>query len=102
MVNLILQGVPPLHSEAILDLQQIALSTLADKTVLQHINTELVEKQKRQRCGKEKTSFRKARVLSVEEALEKLQQKEQKEQEEAAQKKRHGALQGVIMFTKKV
>jgi len=48
------------------------------------MNIELVEKQKRQRCGKEKTSYGKARVLSVEEALEKLQQKEQKEQEEAA------------------
>jgi hypothetical protein len=61
-----------------------------------------MEKQKRQRYSKEKTLYRKARVLSVEEALKKLQQKEQKEQEEAAQKERRGALRGVITFAKKV
>ena len=66
------------------------------------MNTELVEKQKRQRRSKEKTSYRKTQVLSVEEALKKLQQKEQKEQEEAAQKERCGDLRGVIMPAKKV
>jgi len=63
---------------------------------------ELIEKQKRQRKAQGKTSYGKARVLSVREALQKNQEREQKEQVEAAQKERRIALQGVIGFAKKV
>ena len=56
------------------------------------MNTEFIEKQKRQRQGKEKTSYSKARVLTVQEALQKNQEREEKEQEEAAQKERRMAL----------
>jgi len=45
---------------------------------------ELIEKQKRQRGAQGKTSYSKARVLSVREALQKNQEREQKEQVEAA------------------
>ena len=68
-IDLVMQGATPLRSKALLNLQQIALETLADKAVLQRMNTELIEKQKRQRQGKGKTSYGKARVLLVGEAL---------------------------------
>ena len=48
------------------------------------MNTELIKKQKRQCWGQRKTSYGKARVLLVEEALQKNQEREQKEQVEAA------------------
>ena len=70
--------------------------------MLWRINTELIGRQKRQRCGKGKTSYGKARVLSVEEALPKNQEREQKEQVEAAQKERRKALRGVVGSARKV
>jgi len=66
------------------------------------MNMELIEKQKRQRGAQGKTSYSKARVLLVREALQKNQEREQKEQVEAAQKERRMALRGVIGFAKKV
>ena len=66
------------------------------------MNMELIEKQKRQRRGQGKTSYGKAQVLSVREALQKNQEREQKEQVEAAQKECRMALWGVIGFAKKV
>jgi len=66
------------------------------------MNIELIEKQKRQRGAQGKTSYSKARVLSVREALQKNQEQEQKEQVEATQKERRKALRGVIGFTRKV
>ena len=101
VINLVIQSTTPLHSKALLTLQQIALRTLANKTVLQRMNIELIEKQKRQRQGG-KTSYGKARVLSVREALQRNQEREQKEQVEAAQKERRKALRGVIGFAKKM
>ena len=102
VINSVIQGATPLRSKALLNLQQIALRTLANKTILQRINMELIKKQKRQRGGQGKTSYGKARVLSVREALQKNQEREQKEQVEAAQKERRMALRGVIGFAKKV
>jgi len=66
------------------------------------MNTELIEKQKRQRQGKEKRSYGKARVLSVQEALQRNQEREEKEQEEALRKERNAALRGKVGFAKKV
>ena len=54
-----------MRSEALHNLQDLALRTLANKVTLQRMNTELIEKQKRQHQGKEKKSYGKARVLSV-------------------------------------
>ena len=69
VINSVIQGATPLRSKALLNLQQIALRTLANKTILQRINMELIKKQKRQRRGQGKTLYSKARVLLVREAL---------------------------------
>ena len=69
VINLVIQGVTPLRFKALDDLRDLTLRTLANKVVLQHMNTELIKKQKRQRQGKEKKLYSKARVLLVQEAL---------------------------------
>jgi hypothetical protein len=69
VIDSVIQGATPLRSKALLNLQQITLRTLANKTILQRINIELIKKQKRQRGGQGKTSYSKARVLLVREAL---------------------------------
>ena len=46
--------------KALHNLQDLTLRTLANKVILQRINIELIEKQKRQRQGKEKKLYSKA------------------------------------------
>ena len=91
-----------MHSEALHNLQDLALRILADKVTLQHINTELIEKQKRQRQGKEKKSYSKVRVLLVQETLQKNQEWEEKEQAKALKKKCYWILYSKVGFAKKV
>lgn len=65
-------------------------------------NKELLEKQRQQRRKNTKTTYGKARVLSVAEAQKRTAERARKEQEASTEKERKAALRGVITFAKKV
>jgi hypothetical protein len=79
-----------------------ALTAIADRTTLRAMNQSLVEKTTTWRKKNTAKHFGEARVLVVEDLLNKAQEREVKDAEEAQAKTRRAALRGKVGFAKLV
>jgi hypothetical protein len=96
----LLRVCPTPHRSKVTFIRDTALIALADKNTLQFMNEGLVQKTKEGRQSKTKKHFGMARVLTVEEALQKREERNIKEQQAAHEKERATALRGKIGFAK--
>jgi hypothetical protein len=83
-------------------IRDTALTALADKNILHHMNEGLVKKSKEGRQNKTKKHFGTARILTVADALRKKEEREAKEQQVMDEKERRAALRGLVGFAKMV
>lgn len=83
-------------------LKRTALTAIADRDSFSYLNQQLVDKSKESRQRKTKKHFGAARVLTVEDALERKANREAQEQKKLDEKERKAALRGVVTFAKKV
>ena len=101
IISAILSGMTPSLHARVLDLKDTALTAVADRTVLQRTNQELLDKQKQQRRKKQsRKAVGKARVLTVDEGRAIVQEEEDKKKELEQKMERYHALRGKIGFAK--
>jgi len=90
---------PSLHAR-VLDLKDTALTAVADRTVLQWINQELLDKQQQQRNKQSRKAVEKTQVLTVDKERAIVQEEEDKKKELAKKAERYHALRGKVGFAK--
>ncbi len=92
---------PSLHT-CVLGLKDTALTAVADRTVLQRTNQELLDKQKQQRKKQSQKGVENAQVLTVDKGRAMMQEAEEKAKELADKTARYHALRGKVGFAKLV
>jgi len=103
VVGAILSGMTPSLHAHVLDLKNTALTAVADRTILQRTNQELLDKQQQQRRKKQsRKAVEKARVLTVDEGRAIVQEEEDKKKELDKKTERYHALRGKVGFAKLV
>ncbi|KAF2806953.1 uncharacterized protein BDZ99DRAFT_465704 [Mytilinidion resinicola] len=100
LIAALLKEVPLQLYSTITHLQDLSLTALADRSALQILNNDLVQKQKKSRKSRTKKHFGEARQLTVEEALQKMRERNAKDQEVSTAKERAAALRGKGRFAK--
>ncbi len=101
-VNEILAGMTPSLHTHVLGLKDTALTAVADRTVLQRTNQELLDKQKQQRKKQSRKGVGNARVLTVDKGRALIQEAEDRVKELANKTARYHALRGKVGFAKLV
>ena len=81
-------------------LKTTALNAVADRTILQHTNQELIAKQDQRRQKTSRKGHGKAKVLTVGKERELVEEKRQKDEALANKKARYHALNGEVKFAK--
>ena len=81
-------------------LKTTALNAVADRTILQHTNQELIAKQDQRRQKTSRKGHGKAKVLTVGKERELVEEKRQKDEALANKKARYHALNGKVKFAK--
>ena len=92
---------PSLHPR-VLGLKDAALTAVAERTVLQRTNQELLDKQKQRRKKQSRKGLGEARVLTVDKGRALMQEAEEKVKELANKTARYHALRGKVGFAKLV
>lgn len=90
-----------LHAR-VLDLKDTALTAVADRTILQRTNQELLDKQQQQRKKQSRKAVGKARVLTVDEGRAIAKEEEDKKKELNKKTERYYAMRGKVGFAKLV
>jgi len=101
-VDEILAGMTPSLHTRVLGLKDTALTAVADRTILQRTNQELLDKQKQQRKKQSRKGVRNARVLTVNKSRAMMREAEDKAKELANKTARYHALRGKVGFAKLV
>jgi len=101
-VDEILAGMTPSLHTRVLGLKDTALTAVADRTVLQRTNQELLDKQKQQRKKQSRKGVGNARVLTVDTGRALIQEAEDRVKELANKTARYHALRCKVGFAKLV